>query len=285
MKGPEFQPKLAPTRKPLTYIPKAETFFIFKDGLKPHTVVLVGSILQLVLCAALPLRWAIVPPAILVLNSAITTILQVQSPKSNEYNENVVPGRATAQLPNSNGDFGNKPGAKPVVVFHLGVQVNHPLGLAAPSFNKVAEYFLAMQKELSNRREDFGMLGFSNWRGDERRSNNTLLLVYYFRDIEGLHRFAHEELHRKAWDWISKSKLKHIGIFHETFCVPAHAYETVYVNCHPVMLGRASVKTTGVQKEEEETWVNSLVSADIPTLKTQWARLSGDEKGNPKDME
>ncbi|KAF4984335.1 hypothetical protein FZEAL_446 [Fusarium zealandicum] len=283
MKSAEFRPTLAPTSKPAIYSPATETFFIYKDSLKPHTTVLLGSILQLTLSAILPLRWAIVPPAILLLNSVITTVIQARSPKPNEYTGSTIPGRVTAQLPTSAGVFGNKPGARPVVVFNLGVQANHPLGIAAPGFTKVADYFTAMQRDLSARRDDYGLLSVSNWRGDERASNNTLLITYYFRDVEGLHRFAHDELHRKAWDWIAASRIKHIGIFHETFCVPAHAYETVYVNCHPVLMGRSAVETTGVG--EEERWTNVLVSADVPALKTQWARLMREEQGIPKEME
>ncbi|KAM0435347.1 hypothetical protein ACHAPT_003441 [Fusarium lateritium] len=280
MSGAEFRPKLAPTEKPRTYLTKVNTFFTYKDALKPHTTILIGSILQLILSATLPLRWAVVPPAIILLNSTITTILQLNSPKPNEYTVNTVPGRVTSQLPFRDGTFGNKPGASPVVVFNLGVQANHPLGIASPHFAKVGEYFQALHRDLTARRDELGMLSYSNWRGDERSSNNTRLQTYYFRDVESLNRFAHEELHRKVWDWMNKEKPEHIGIFHETFCVPAHAYETIYLNCHPVLMGRAAVKTKG---EDEEAWRNSLVSADVPALKTQWARLSRDAKGNPKE--
>ncbi|KAI8659595.1 hypothetical protein NCS56_01177100 [Fusarium sp. Ph1] len=278
----EFRPKLAPTKRPLTYLAKVQTFvhqFIIKDSLKPRTTVLIGSIFQLFLSATLPFRWAVVPSAIVLLNSIITTVLQLRSPKPNEYTTDTVPGRTTAQLPFRDGTFGNRPGASPVVVFNIGVQSNHPLGVAAPHFDKVGDYFRTLHNELTARRDELGMLSYSNWRGDERSSNNTLLLTYSFRDVESLNRFAHEELHRKAWDWMNKEKPAHIGIFHETFCVPAHAYETIYVNCHPVLMGRATVKTKG----EEETWMNSLVSADVPALKTQWARLSRDAKGNPRE--
>jgi hypothetical protein len=169
-----------------------------------------------------------------------------------------------------------------VVVFHLGIQINHPLGLAAPGMNQIGKYFTAMLKDLESHRDEYGLLTSSSWRGDERSSNNTLLNIYYFRDVEGLHRFAHGEVHRKAWDYMNKTKPQHVGIFHETYSVPARAYENIYVNCHPVMMGRATVRTTSVG-EEEERWTNTLVSADVPTLKTQYARMSRDEQGNPKE--
>ncbi|KAF4443864.1 hypothetical protein F53441_11323 [Fusarium austroafricanum] len=284
MKNSEFRPKLEPTSKPLTFPSTAETFFMLKDTLKSQTTAAIASFVQLVLCAVLPLHWAIVPPTAILLNSIITTFIQLRSSRPNEYNERVVPGRVTAQLPLSFGAFSSKHGANSVVVFHLGIQANHPLGLAAPGMEQISKYFMAMQNDLSSRREEHGMLSSSTWRGDEKSSNNTLLLIYYFRDVESLHRFAHDDVHRKAWDYINKSKLEHIGIFHETFNVPEREYENVYVNCHPVLMGRATLRTTEVG-DGEEKWMNALVSADMPALKTQYARMSRDEQGRPIDME
>ncbi|RBQ66385.1 hypothetical protein FVER14953_08165 [Fusarium verticillioides] len=280
----ELRSKLEPTSRPLTFASTAGMLFMFKDCFKPQTTVVVGSFIQLALCAVLPLRWAVVPPLAVLLNSIVTTTIQLYSTKPNEYNKNVVPGRATAQLPFSTGFFGSPPGASPMVVFHLGIQTNHPLGLAAPGMEQISKYFMAMHKDLNSKRDEYGMLSSSTWRGDERSSNNTLLLIYYFRDLKSLHRFAHDELHRKAWDYVNKSKLKHVGIFHETFNVPAREYENVYVNCRPVLMGHMTVKTAeGV--EEEERWTNSLVSADTALLKTQYARMARDEHGSLKDTE
>ncbi|KAJ4268294.1 hypothetical protein NW762_002357 [Fusarium torreyae] len=284
MKNADFRPKLEPTSRPLTFSPKAQAGFMLKDSIKPHTIIIIGSIIQLALCAILPLRWAAVPPAALLLNSIVTTITQLRSPQPNEYTEAVIPGRTTAQLPFSSGAFGNRPSASSVVVFHLGLQVNHPLGIAAPGFKEIGQHFAAMQQELTIRQDEYGMIGRSNWRGNERSSNNTLLNVYYFRDVEGLHRFAHCDVHRKAWDFFNKSKLKHIGVFHETFCVPAKEYENVYVNCHPVLMGRATVRTTPVG-EDKERWTNALVSADMPALRTQYARMARDEQGRSKAID
>lgn len=139
-----------------------------------------------------------------------------------------------------------------------------------------------MKKDLRNRREELGLLGMSSWQGDDRKSNNSLITTMYFKDVESVHKFAHEPLHRQAWDWYDVKKHSHIGIFHETFCVPAKAWETVYVNCHPVGLGRLAAKVDG---KEEESWMNSLVSADMPALRTQYARLGRYENGAPKEAQ
>lgn len=147
-----------------------------------------------------------------------------------------------------------------------------------------------MQHNLESRRDELGFLGISSYRGHDRGSNNTLLLAMHFKDVESIHRFAHEPLHREAWDWYDVKKHSHIGIFHETFCVPATAWENVYVNCHPVGMGRMS--TVGVDSRFGERaggkgvqkWVNPLVSADTPALKTQYTRLGRHENGVPIDI-
>ena len=61
--------------------------------------------------------------------------------------------------------------------------------------------------------DDFGCLGMTDWQGTDRESNNTLLTIYYFRDVEGLNRFAHDAVHRKAWDWYNKEFCERRGYF------------------------------------------------------------------------
>lgn len=103
---------------------------------------------------------------------------------------------------------------------------------------------------------------------------------YYFKNVEAIHQFAHEEMHRKAWDWYKAGTYDHIGIFHETFVVPAHSYETIYENCKPLMLGAGLVKCG--EMEGERKWRNTLVSADNVGLKSQWQRMNRDGNGIPR---
>ncbi|KAG6014699.1 hypothetical protein E4U41_004784, partial [Claviceps citrina] len=142
-----------------------------------------------------------------------------------------------------------------------------------------------------------GLLSVTNWTGGAAQEASgagadTMLMSYYFRDVESIHRFAHEEMHRAAWDWYHAVKPHHIGIFHETFVVPAHGHETIYVNCRPLMLGAALVKVGGGgdgdgddDKEEHRAaaWRNVLVSSDHVGLKSQWQRLNRDAKGVPME--
>src|SRR5256885_6842678 len=103
---------------------------------------LFGAIAQVGLFVLLPSPYAFVPSAVLALNVLTTTIVQVSSSRSNAYDSDIIPGRVSAQLPNKeSGRFGSQPAASPIVVFHLGVRFNHPLGLLAPGAREVADYF------------------------------------------------------------------------------------------------------------------------------------------------
>ena len=252
------------------------------SGVKLHTVVVAGAVVQIVLCAMLPLRWAVVPAAIILLNSTITTLLQLRSIRANTFMKHSVLGRTTAQIPSAEGTFGPDPATQGLVVFNLGVQWNHPLGVLAPGVARVSNDFLAMAKDLEARRAELGLLSVSTWRGSERETNTSFNLSFYFRDVESIHRFAQEDLHRRTWNWYNAEKPTHIGIYHETFVVPARSYETMYVNCHPVLMGRGAVSCEG--KDGGGRWLNTLVSADVPALRTQYARLGRDEQGVPKEL-
>ncbi|KAF7545569.1 hypothetical protein G7Z17_g9057 [Cylindrodendrum hubeiense] len=285
MNRPEFRPKLALTSEPRTFQPATESIGVLSDGLKLHTTILIGALIQIPLCAILPIRYAIVPALSLLLNSVITTVLQARKPELNKFMKQVVPGRATAQIPStstaSQGRFSSQPAEASIVVFNVGSQFNHPLGVLAPGVKELGNHFATLKRDILNRREEIGLLGVSTFLADEQESNNTNMLTCYFRDVESLHRWALGPMHREAWGWLNSKKYSHIGVFHETFCVPAKAYETIYINCRPVLLGRAAVEMS--TKGPEPEWANCLMNADTPLLKTQYSRLSRDEAGKPKE--
>ncbi|KAH6892305.1 hypothetical protein B0T10DRAFT_458018 [Thelonectria olida] len=288
MYRPEFQPKLATTNVPLHFKPTTKTYAFLKDGFKFHTILLIGAFSQVILSLILPLRWAIVPPVVLLLNSIITTVIQGRNPLSNEFKTHVVHGRASAQIPSvetaATGHFNSNPAEAPIVVFNIGSQFNHPLGPLAPGVKEMGAFFIKMKQDLIDRREELGLLNVSSWRGDERGSHNTSILTIFFRDVEGLHRFAHEPLHRQAWDWLNAHKsYEHIGVFHETYIVPAKSYETVYLNCRPILLGGSAVKLG--KEGEQPRWANALVNANTPALKTQYSRMARDDQGRIPEQE
>jgi fumagillin biosynthesis monooxygenase len=244
-----------------------------KNSFSFSAIVAIGAVVQSVLFAVLPQRYAFVPIGIIVLNAVVTTIIQVSTPNSNFFISDVVRSKVSAQLPDrETGSHGSEPARKSLVVLHLGARINHPLGVLAPGGRQLGDYFAGLNKELDRRADEFGLLHISLWQGTERHSNNTLMGIYYFHDIEGLNRFAHDKLHREAWDWIKRPEFKHFGIFHEAFCAAPGAYETVYLNSNQVLMGAADTKCID-ENSGEEVWVNSLVNADVSALRGQHARM------------
>lgn len=192
-----------------------------------------------------------------------------------------LPGRATAQLPDAGtGKHGAQAAAKPLVVLHLGIRYNHPLGLLAPGAMKAADYFQKLNAELSANPDEHGLLGMNMWQAADRGSNNTMMGIFYFKDVESLNKFAHGPLHRRAWQWVEKAGHKHLGIFHETFSVPAGGYEGIYVDMHPTLMGAARVKADAQDSEGGEKWLSPMVSANHPTLRSQYGRMGKSAKSS-----
>lgn len=190
--------------------------------------------------------------------------------------------------------FGSSPASHGIVVLHLGIRFNHPLGLLCPGSPEIATLFgdcnkrvMAYIDDKAGSQDDFGCLGMTDWHGTDRESNNTLLTIYYFRDVEGLNRFAHDAVHRKAWDWYKKEFCErrgysHVGVFHETFYAAPEMYETIYMNIQPTLLGHATMKVFNEEKGKRE-WISPLVEGKHPRLRSQWSRMGrkieSEEKG------
>lgn len=259
--------------------------FIFKDIFSLPQLLLLGALGQIAIFAILPSRYALLPAVFLLLHSVATAAIQSTSPERNTFLNGTIPARTSAQIPNAtyNPDpdsgkslFGSRAASQEVVVLHLGVRYSHPLGPLAPGAQQTTAYFIQLVEDLSKRAEEYGCTGFSTWRAAERSSNNTLMSVFYFRSVEGLHAFAHDKAHREAWDWLNKyikdTGHTHLGVFHETFMSAPGAYETIYVNMHPMLLGGTNVKVHNEQSGEDE-YVVPLVNADVTTLRSQYGRM------------
>lgn len=268
--------------------------FYVLDCLKPQTRLLIGALVQILLYATLPAQWAAVPALAMLFTSVISTVIQVMSPSVNPFKEGVVPGRATAQIPSPNGTCGPTPSNTSVVVFNIGIQINHPLGLLAPHVKTIATFFNTMIADITSRRDELGLLSVSEWRGNDGAagsSNNTLKVTLYFRDPAKVNAYAQERLHREAWRFFEKVGGEgHVGVYHEMFCVPARGWETVYVNCRPVLLGAAvdekvaTQTTLGKNDSTARRFVRPvLVGCDTPVLNTQYARMGRTEDGLLKD--
>ncbi|OLN85830.1 hypothetical protein CCHL11_09923 [Colletotrichum chlorophyti] len=264
-----------PTPRALWMIPSNPIPALIKDGFKLTTLFTIGAVIQCGLFLILPTKYAIIPCSVLTLNSIISTILEIRSLKPGVTPPGAVPGRVTAQLPDAKtGIIPATPASKPLVVFHLGVRFNHPLGQLAPGGREIAEHSISMNKDLLGRASEYGLYHSSTWLSADDKRGNTLMTVYYFRDVDGLHRFAHDPIHRKGWDWYNRTKEQYpwIGIFHETFVTGPQQYETIYANMKPTLLGAASLECEDEQTKEK-AWVNTLVSCDVGPLRSQMRRM------------
>ncbi|KAK4245130.1 hypothetical protein C7999DRAFT_43320 [Corynascus novoguineensis] len=234
---------------------------IFKDSFSLPTLLALGGLAQGVLSLVLPARYGLLPLLFLLLRSLVVTVLAANSLDAYVAKCGVIRGRTSGQLPNASYDgekssslFGTTPSDKEIVVFHLGARFNHPLGPLAPKAKDLGDQFNACNADLLERAKEFGCIGASAYRGDDASSHNTIMTIYYFRNLEGLNRFAHDDIHRRAWDWYNRECLRrgytHLGIFHEAFVVPAGAYETLYVNMQPTLLAQCQ---TDVRNESTGT--------------------------------
>ena len=120
------------------------------------------------------------------------------------------------------------------VVFLIGMRINKlwkmwkwlPVILAMPR----------MLRELEQRPES-GFLGAGGYAGSPRRP----MVVQYWRSFEDLETYARSKdaAHWPAWVKFNKrvGSTGDVGIWHETYLVPAGAYECVYNNMPPTGLG------------------------------------------------
>ncbi|EJP68542.1 uncharacterized protein BBA_02544 [Beauveria bassiana ARSEF 2860] len=282
--GKGFQPKLAPTERPWTYTPPPSARYGLDKILRLPVFLVLGSLAQCLLSLVLPPRWAVVPLlcylAISLVSLLLNTTTTTSTSTSTALPRNVVPGRAAAQLPLPDGSFRASPAEDSLVVFHIGAQFNHPLGPLCPGGGATAERFDKLIADLRARAAELGVLAVSGWQGVVDGSFSTKTTIY-FEDVASLHGFAHEPMHREAWDWFAAQRFPHLGVYHETFVVPRRSYECVYLNCKPLLLGQAArlARGGGEKGEADKRWVNALVNADTPALKTQYARMGRDRNG------
>lgn len=130
--------------------------------------------------------------------------------------EKVVPGRNTAA---AEGD---------VVVFHIGLRINRLRALSSwlPAFRSMPRMLRELSQEKSR-----GLLGYQVLYGGFR----DFYVVQYWTDKDRLLAYAHQRdlEHRPAWtDFNRRARAGkgNVGIWHETFIVPAGSYESVYVD-------------------------------------------------------
>jgi hypothetical protein len=137
-----------------------------------------------------------------------------------------IPGRTTAESQDG------------VTVFLIGMRINSFRAVRSwwPTFRAMPR----MLRELSTE-QDSGLLGYQLLLGGPR----LLYVVEYWESTEKLLAYASatDKEHRPAWAAFNRrmrdGKGK-VGFWHETYRVPAGAYESVYVNMPAFGLGAAT---------------------------------------------
>lgn len=127
-------------------------------------------------------------------------------------------------------------GTGEVVVFLVGMRINN--WRAVRSWLPVLRAMPPMIKELA-RDPERGMLGYRVLPGLRNFTvlqywESTEKLLAYASDQSGAHRPAWAAFNRRA-----RAGRGHVGLWHETYAVPAGSYESIYVNMPLHGLGAA----------------------------------------------
>lgn len=219
---------------------------------------------------------ALAPTALILLYRTTDHLLMASGLTPNRYLQGTIREKFSAQAPNPDGTFGSDPASESIVVFHLGARCNHPLGMFAPGMKAIGDYADAMMEEMVAKPVEYGLLGTSRWVKQESSAGNEIMTVFYLRDYDALHRFAHEEVHMKGVRWWTKivKDHPHIAIYHETYLVPKGQWENIYVNSKPTGIADTwfPVRGGGGEKTPEQ-FVRPIVDARGGALRSASKRL------------
>ncbi|KAL1889060.1 hypothetical protein Sste5346_009125 [Sporothrix stenoceras] len=263
-----------------------------RDALSLPTWLALGAFAQAGLCLVIPTQLAVLPAFLYLATSLIDLLLVSQSVRANHRMDGVVVGKASAQIPGS-----TTPASYPLLAIKLAARSNHPLGTAHPHLIKIGGFFQQMIRHLDDNSQDYNYLGAQTYLGVERATANEIMVMVYFRDYAGLHKFAHTaEVHKTAWRYWNKEVMKdpvagrQFAIMHETLQVPARSWESIYINYHPTGIGATtfSVQTNSEDGIARTQWANPLVDASRGVLSTSKGRMAaskGDEDLGYKTFE
>ena len=161
----------------------------------------------------------------------------------------------------------------PIGVFLIGVRFNRlhrpdqwvPVFMAMPRM--LAELYHNKAAAARGEAEDLGFLGARSLMGGK-----GVTVVQYWRSVEDIYRYAsapdHE--HRPAWSAFNARTHQAagvVGIWHETYAVPAGAHESVYVGL-PVMGIAEATSSVPVPSRKRYARLRS-VTADAPASAAQ----------------
>ncbi|KAL4884838.1 hypothetical protein BJY04DRAFT_214722 [Aspergillus karnatakaensis] len=259
---------------------------VFRDNFTITTWLLLGALFQgalLTLFGSL----ALLPAILLTLYKAVDTTLMATGLTRNRYLDGIIKTKYGSQHPNPDGSFGSEPSSKGIVVFLLGSKCNHPLGILAPGFAELGKRGDALVASYKERSEEYGLLNMKTWIGQTHDSGNEIVTVFYLRDYESLHKFAHDELHMDTVRWWGQvvKKYPHIAIYHETYVVPEGHWENIYAQSHPTGMGGAMFPfRKSVKGEVQEGWARGVIEQK-GVLRSASGRLKGMSYLREREME
>ena len=132
------------------------------------------------------------------------------------------------------------------VVFLIGARINQLWNV--PKWLPVTQAMPRMLAELAAEPN----LGFLH--AEPMLSWRTVSTVQYWRSYDQLHAYAHarDKAHLPAWAAFQKAARGNtaVGIYHETYVVPAGQYETIYAGMPAFGLGRAGTLVPAVGSME-----------------------------------
>jgi hypothetical protein len=155
----------------------------------------------------------------------------------------------------------------PIGVFLIGMRFNrlHRPDLWVPPFlampKMLTELYRNQAAAAAGDAEDLGFLGARTLMGGK-----GVTVIQYWRSVEDIYRYAsapdHE--HRPAWTAFNAAARKAqgvVGIWHETFAVPAGAHESVYIGT-PVMGIADATASVPVPGHKHYARLRAVTSAD-----------------------
>lgn len=157
-------------------------------------------------------------------------------------------GRFAAEI---EGDF---------VVFLIGMRINQLW--AVHKWMPVSRAMPRMLSELF-RQPKLGLLEARSY-----LSGRTVMVAQYWRSFDHLHAYAHarDKAHLPAWAEFNRLVGGNgaVGIFHETYLVPARSYEAIYVNMPRIGLAKAGqiVSATGARESARDRLKRVTTEAD-----------------------
>lgn len=191
---------------------------LVKDNFALSTWLLIGALIQWSI-SLLPYRnITLITPVLLFLAYKLgRTLLMIFGLIPNTYMDGVIPGRTAIVMPGEKGTQDTEADTS-VCAIVLGVRSNSPLGMFAPGYKVLGDYFKAMITQLDETATPSGYLGSSAWlSAADRGVSSELMSIVYFENEEKLHQFAHGPLHTEVMEWWHKTakEHEHIGIMHE----------------------------------------------------------------------